>query len=309
MTQDQWTVDHQDHAGIQSAATAAAQALSRVTDVGRIVLQTQASVIRQTVDLTWGTMVADLDRVIANKSYAESVARESARCWRTVGELSFHYATDLFSVGKSVSTVVLREVAAAGRRAAAGVPNPDSARRKQKVALRGSVGQRAEGTLMVANRHPRPRRIQLRAGDLVDSTGAPVAAALDISPSTVTVASGQERIVKVAVSLDDDAFSAGQQYCATLDVSGGDKATIEVEVSAEVEALSPVPLRRGRKMSRNGAGSPAEERVPAAEDLTSVEGLSAARSLGASEDLVAAEERGAAEQRQAAEQRVGGGQP
>ncbi|MDQ1539097.1 MAG: hypothetical protein QOE58_3490, partial [Actinomycetota bacterium] len=44
------------------------------------------------------------------------VTRESARYWRTVGELGVDYATDLVTLGRSVSTTVLREISAAGRK-------------------------------------------------------------------------------------------------------------------------------------------------------------------------------------------------
>jgi hypothetical protein len=240
MTEDQWTAYHQDEAStqVQSAAAAAAQALSRLTDLARVVLQTQASLARQTVDLTWGTLVGDLDRVIANKSYAESVGREGARCWRTVGELSLHCASDLVALGRSLSSIVLREVAAAGRKATTGAPVEEADGRRAEVRLQGSVGQRAEGTIVVANQHPRPRRIQLSAGNLVDSSGVGVAADLAISPTMLTVASGQERVVRIEVDLDDASFSAGEQYSCTVFVSGGDKATIDVLV--QVEGLTAV---------------------------------------------------------------------
>ena len=106
--------------------------------------------------------------------------------------------------------------------------------RKVQLSLHGSVGKRAEGMITVANAHPRPRRIQLAAGDVVDSTGAVVTAVLDVSPARVTVPSGQERRVSLAIDLDEMSFAAGKRYSCTVDVSGGDEATIEViiDVSA-----------------------------------------------------------------------------
>jgi hypothetical protein len=286
MTETPWTPNQQGNEATQPAAMVAAQALSRLTDLARIVLQTQLSLARQTVDITWGSLVGDLDRVIANKSYAESVTREGARCWRTVGELGFHYATDLMSLGRNVSSTVLRELVAAGRRTAAaargpysgepdarepdsgepetGEPNgsePDGSERRVDVRLRGSVGQRAEGTIMVANQHPRPRRIQLSAGDLVDATGAAIAAAVKISPTTLTVTSGQERLVRIEVDLDDASFTAGQWYSCAIDVSGGDKATIDVTV--QVEGLSSVGREQGRALPSDRQGAPPEQRTSA----------------------------------------------
>jgi hypothetical protein len=100
-----------------SPAAVAAQALSRLTDVVRASMQTQASLTRKSVDLAWSTVVGGLDRTSANRAYLESVTRESARYWRTVGELSIDYANDLLILGKSASATVLRGVTAAGRRA------------------------------------------------------------------------------------------------------------------------------------------------------------------------------------------------
>jgi hypothetical protein len=116
MTERPLTKGHPNRADSLSAAGAAAQALSRLTDLARMSLQMQASLARQSVDLTWRTLAGDLDRTSANKAYLESVTRESARYWRTVGELGVDYATDLVTLGRSVSTTVLREISAAGRK-------------------------------------------------------------------------------------------------------------------------------------------------------------------------------------------------
>ena len=281
MTEDQPAAGRRSHDDSPSAAAAASQLLSRLADLARTSLQAEASLAKQTADLTWATFVGDLDRTNANKAYVESVTRESARYWRTVGDLGLDYASDLLTLGKSVSRTVLREVSAAGRKpgtrhtatssgssgagttgagatgagatesthrrpvtdeggtqttysgtsesTSAGVQH-DGGERKATVSLRGSTGQRAEGRITVANKHPRPRRIQLSATDLVDSTGAAVGATLDVSPTTVTVPSGQERSVSLGVDLDGKSLSAGNRYTCTIEVSGGDEATIEVSV-------------------------------------------------------------------------------
>jgi hypothetical protein len=248
-----------------TAAKAAEQAMARLADLARTTLQSQASLAKQSIDLARGTMSGDLDRTSAGKAYVEAVSREGARYWRTVGELGIDYATDLVALGKSVSTTVLHEMAAAGRKpgkrhtsgawagaadstrhhvmpeggglqttssrsgdeASSGVPDQDAGGRRVKVRLRGPVGGRAEGTVTVANQHPRPRRILLNAGDVVDSSGALVGAGLDVSPTTVTVPSGKERPVTIGVDLDAASFSAGEQYSCAVEVSGGDEATIE----------------------------------------------------------------------------------
>lgn len=247
MTEDQRTTSHSTRATSPSAVAAAAQVLARLTDLARTSLQTQASLAKQSVDLTWSTLVGDLDRASVNKAYVQSVTRESARYWRTVGELGFEYAADLLTLSRSVSTTVLREVSTAGRKAGTrhtsgangvsattapeqGAPETGGGARQVAVTLRGSVGQRAVGTITVANQHPRPRRIQLSAGDVVDSAGTAIGAVLEVSPASVTVPRGQERSVSLAVDLDAAQFSAGQRYSCTVEVSGGDEASINVSL-------------------------------------------------------------------------------
>jgi len=100
-----------------SPAEAATRAWSRLTDLARASLATQASLTRKSVDLAWATVVGELDRTSTNRAYVESVTHESARYWRTVGELGFEYANDLVILGRSLTTTVLRQVAAAGRKA------------------------------------------------------------------------------------------------------------------------------------------------------------------------------------------------
>ena len=166
-----------------TATAAAEQALARLTGLARVALQTQASLAKQSVDLARGTLSGDLDRTSAGKAYVEAVSREGARYWRAVGELGIDYATDLVALGKSVSTTVMREMAAAGRKpvtrhtsgatadhthstghhvmpegggsqvassrtsgeSSSGAGNQDAGPRRVKVRLRGPVGGRAEG--------------------------------------------------------------------------------------------------------------------------------------------------------------------
>lgn len=249
------------------AAAAAEQAMARLTDLARTALQSQASLARQTVDIARGAMSGDLDRTSAGKAYVEAVSREGARYWRAVGELGIDYATDLVALGKSVSSTILREMAVAGRKPgtrptsrgaasstrseqhvmpegggprsaysrtsegdSSSIADPDAGRRKARLIIRGPLGGRAEGTITVANQHPRARRIQLSAGEVLDSAGAAVGAALEVSPTTVTVPSGKERPVSLGVGLDAAVFAADRRYSCTVEVSGGDEATIDVTI-------------------------------------------------------------------------------
>lgn len=269
MTGDKPPTTHTRHSGSRStpSATAAAeQALSRLADLARTAWQSQARLAKESVDVSRATLAGDVDRTSAGKAYVAAVSREGARFWRAAGELAFDYASDLMALGNRLSTTVLRETAAAGRKPAKGhaaganadstqetsqhvrsqgggaqptysrtsnapspaAPEQDTVGRRVKVGLHGFVGGRAEGTITVANQHPRPRRIQLSAGDLVDSAGAVVPAVLGVSPTRVTVPSGEDRSVFLGVDLDDVSFSAGERYSCIVEVSGGDEATIEV---------------------------------------------------------------------------------
>ena len=116
MPEDRRTTYRPSQAATPSAAAAAAQVLSQLTDLARTTVQIHASLAKQSVDLTWATMAGTVDRTSANKAYVAAVTRESARFWREVGGLGLHYATDLVTLGKSVATSVLRDVAAAGRK-------------------------------------------------------------------------------------------------------------------------------------------------------------------------------------------------
>lgn len=247
MTTFRPAADQPGHTGPPPASTAAAQALSRLIDIARVSAHTLASLTRQSVDLAWSTLAGSLDRASTNRVYVESMTREGARYWREVGRLSVYCAGDLVELGKSVSNTVLRDLAPSGlkpdTRPGSGAavklasvsrespaPRRDEGERWVEGSLHGPVGGRAEGRITVANQHPRPRRILVRAGDLVDSAGAVVCAGLDISPRAVTVPSGQERSVNLGVDLDDSSFSAGERYSCAVEVSGGEEAKIEVSI-------------------------------------------------------------------------------
>jgi len=236
MTEDSPRAERRRRADSPPAGASVSQILSRLTDLAKASMRTQASLARHSIDLAWSTLAGSLDGTIANKAYVESVTRETARYWREVAELSVDYATDLVALGKRVSSTVMREVTTAGRKPAGHqgtrIPTSGQGGRPVELVLEGPVGGRAEGTITVANEYHRSRRIQLNAGDLVDASGAVVGVVLDISPTTVTVPSGQERTVSLGIDLDDVSISAGQRYSSTVEVRGCGEATIEVSVQA-----------------------------------------------------------------------------
>lgn len=236
MTVDRRGGAHPRRADSPPEAATAARVLSRLTDLANVSMSTQVSLAKHSIDLAWATLAGNLDLTNANKAYLQSVTRESARYWREVAELSVDYATDLVALGRRVSTTVLREVAAAGRkqgsRRAQGVRDNGRDGRSVTLSLAGPPGGRAVGMITVANEFRRARRIQLSAGNHVDAAGVVVGTGLDISPTTVTVPSGQERKVSLGVDLGDVSILAGRRYSSTVEVRGCGKATINVSVEA-----------------------------------------------------------------------------
>lgn len=106
---------HARSAPTPSVAEATKKSLSRLAELARTTLQTEASLAKQSVQLTWEALAGGLDRASANKAYVESVTHEGARYWRAAGELSLDFASDLVALGKVLSTTVLRGTAAAGK--------------------------------------------------------------------------------------------------------------------------------------------------------------------------------------------------
>ena len=96
--------------------------------------------------------------------------------------------------------------------------------------LRAAVGQTAQATVTVVNRHPRARRVELEPSDLRDATGTVVAVTLAVDPDHVTIPAGEEHQVRITADLDEGVVQPGQQYVGSVTVSGGDEAMLEVTV-------------------------------------------------------------------------------
>ncbi len=125
--------------------------------------------------------------------------------------------------------------AVAQRRASPGERDPAAAgpARRLPVALRGSAGHSAAGTVTVVNRHTRARRIEVTAGELRTVTGAPAPVTLAVTPARVTLAPKGDHEVTLAVELRAGSVSAGERFTGTVRVSGGDEATVDVTVEVE----------------------------------------------------------------------------
>ncbi|GAB3073471.1 hypothetical protein [Pedococcus soli] len=232
------------------------ETLARITELARAALQAQSSLARQSIDLGRATLSGEVDRTATGRAYVDAVTRESARYWREVGALGLDYAGELLALGSRAAGRVISESTTAGAgsrgsRARPGqrtAPPPtatatgaadgtggtggtgDGAPAVVPVLLRAASGQVAQASVTVVNRHPRPRRIELAASELRDSTGTVVALELRVDPERVTIGAGEEHHVRVEADLDPDLVRPGQRYTGTIEVSGGDEATLEVTV-------------------------------------------------------------------------------
>jgi hypothetical protein len=116
----------------------------------------------------------------------------------------------------------------------AGSASADTSSGTASLALRGRLGERATGSVTVANRHPRARRIELTAGPLTDVHGVEVIGArLDLEPAKATLAPGAEAVVAVGLDLAAGVVEAGRRYRCVLRVSGGDDATLDCTVDVD----------------------------------------------------------------------------
>jgi hypothetical protein len=229
------------------------ETLARITELARQALQAQATLARQSLELGRATLQGDVDRGTTGRAYLDAMSREGARYWREVGALGLDYAGELLTLGTRTAARIISDASTAGARTTGRrepasrtrsphgdrsqdgpAPTPpapsDGAARRVPVTLRAPAGETARGTVTVANRHPRARRVVLDASVLRDDAGAVVPIALSVDPESVTIPAGAEHEVQLAVDLTADLVQSGQRYHGTVDVSGGDEATLEVTV-------------------------------------------------------------------------------
>jgi hypothetical protein len=223
------------------------ETLARITELARQALQAQSTLARQSIDLGRATLTGDVDRTATGRAYVDAVTREGARYWREVGALGLDYAGELLALGSRAAGRVISESTTAGahspraRRSGqrttvppSAPPAPSSAGEDGghsiPVLLRAAAGQVAQASVTVVNRHPRQRRIELDPSELRDATGTVVALELRVDPDHVTIGAGEEHQVRVEADLDPDLVRPGQRYTGTVEVSGGDEATLAVTV-------------------------------------------------------------------------------
>jgi hypothetical protein len=226
------------------------ETLARITELARQALQSQATLAKQSLELGRATLAGDVDRSTTGRAYLDAVSREGARYWREVGALGLDYASELMALGTRTAARVISDTSAAGSGARArrrdpgggdssgrggdsampAVPDADVSARRSAVVLRGVLGQTAQATVTVVNRHARTRRVELTPSDLHDVTGALVATTLRVDPEHVTIPAGGDSQVRLEVDLDAADVRVGDRYDGTIEVSGGDEATLEVTV-------------------------------------------------------------------------------
>jgi hypothetical protein len=226
------------------------ETLARITELARQALQSQATLAKQSLELGRATLAGDVDRSTTGRAYLDAVSREGARYWREVGALGLDYASELMALGTRTAARVISDTSAAGSGARArrrdpgggdssgrggdsampAVPDADVSARRSAVVLRGVLGQTAQATVTVVKRHARTRRVELTPSDLHDVTGALVATTLRVDPEHVTIPAGGDYQVRLEVDLDAADVRVGDRYDGTIEVSGGDEATLEVTV-------------------------------------------------------------------------------
>jgi hypothetical protein len=232
--------------------------LARITELTRQALQAQTTLARQSLELGRATLSGDVDRSSTSRAYVDAVSREGARYWREVSALGLEYAGELLALGSRSAARVISDATTAGAGSRGRRPAPTSRRhaysntgpgdpvgapaagdadtgdgsdaRRMAVVLRGAVGQVAQATVTVVNRHARARRVELRPSDLVDPAGAAAAVLLRVDPDRVTIPAGGEYQVRLEVDLGADLVRPGDRFTGSVEVSGGDEATLEVVV-------------------------------------------------------------------------------
>lgn len=229
------------------------ETLARITELARQALQAQASFARQSLELGRATLAGDVDRTTTGRAYVDAVSREGARYYREVGALGLDYAGELMALSSRTAARIISDTSAAGARTGTrreqsrrrgtatdgggseGGPEratsgEGSTGRHVPVTLRAAPGQTARASVTVANQHPRARRVVLRPSELRDLSGTAVAVTLTVDPDQATVPAGEEQQVLLEVELTADLVQPGERYVGTVDVSGGDEATLDVTV-------------------------------------------------------------------------------
>ncbi len=243
------------------------ETLARLGELARRTLQAQADAAKQSIELGRAIFSPGADTGATSRAWAEAVGREGARYWREVGTLGMDVAGQLLTIGsRSVSRALGDTQAAVNRtrgerssRGSAGAggtghggddaeadagasstehrsATADGARSpvsQVAVGLRGSPGAIATGTVVLANQHPRARRVVLTSSEVRRDPARDVALPMRVDPAGVTIPAHGEQTVLVEVVLPEDLVRSGERYLGQIQVTGGVEAVVDVVVDVD----------------------------------------------------------------------------
>lgn len=239
------------------STTNSEETLARVSELARLALQAQANAAKQSIEIGRATLASEVDPQAAGRAWVEAVGREGARYWQDVGALGVEVAGQLLALSTRGMARVLSETQAAvqqsratsrptgrtatpwpeaghdergGDEATPVVAAEDGQVRHVAVTLHGAVGETASGTVLLANQHPRARRVLLTPGDLRRRSGAGGSLAMRVAPEGVTIPANGEQTVTVEVDLPADTVASGERCTGTIAVTGGVEAVVDVTV-------------------------------------------------------------------------------
>jgi hypothetical protein len=247
------------------------ETFARLGELARRTLQAQADAAKQSIELGRAVFSPGADPGAASRAWAEAVGREGARYWREVGTLGMDVAGQILTIGSRSVARVLGDTQSAvsrtrGQRSSggsagaaggaghdgddgddaepvgggstaehrsatadmAGAPVPRVA-----VGLRGAPGGTATGTVVLANQHPRARKVVLTPGDVVPDPARDVALPVRVDPAGVTIPAHSEQTVTLEVVLPEDVVRSGERYVGEIQVTGGVEAVVDVVVDVD----------------------------------------------------------------------------
>jgi hypothetical protein len=225
---------------------------NQITDLARDAFERQVKLGREYAELARSSLTSEGDRLAAGRAYLSAVRRESEHYWRELSTLGVGYAADVAALGLRVGSAVARDMRSAmgGHTTSTAPPRePSAAAAKQPstgdgrtaapaaksadVALHARAGDTARATITVANKHPRARRIRLAAGPVTDSLGDEVDADVVVEPRQVTVPAGEDTTVTLSLDVTDRTFEVGEAYRCTVEITGGEEATVVVHIARD----------------------------------------------------------------------------
>ncbi len=244
------------------------ETLARLGELARRTLQAQADAAKQSIELGRAVFSPGADPGVTSRAWAEAVGREGARYWREVGTLGMDVAGQILTIGSRSVARVLGDTQAAvnrtrGQRSSggsagaaggaghddddagpaaggstaehrpatadvAGSPVPQVA-----VGLRGAPGGTATGTVVLANQHPRARRVLLTSGEVLRDPARDVSLPVRVDPAGVTIPAHSEQTVTVEVVLPEDVVRSGERYVGEIQVTGGVEAVVDLVVDVD----------------------------------------------------------------------------